>query len=76
MICHEYASTGFLGFELKMDCSPWLLPPILESLPAEITGTKEAVETADIINHIMIDIQNAEDALAVAKVVNRLETTD
>ena len=62
------ASTGFSGFQLKMGRSPRLLPHIVQALPAGLTGTKEAVDAASIIEQVWVDVQEAKDALAVAKI--------
>ena len=62
------ASMGFLGFQLKIGCSPRLIPPVLNLLPMELSGTKEAVNTASLIKQITVNVQDAKDALAAAKI--------
>ena len=62
------ASTGFSGFQLKMGRSLRLLPHIVQTLPAGLTGTKEAVDAASIIEQVRVDVQQAKDALAAAKI--------
>ena len=47
---------------------PRLIPPILDPLPMELSGTKEAVDAASLIKGIAINVQDAKDALAAAKV--------
>ena len=60
--------TGFSGFQLKMGRSTRLLPHIIQSLPAGLMGMKEAVDAAGIIEKVWLDVQQAKDALAVAKI--------
>ena len=62
------ASTGFSGFQLKMGCSPRLLPHIVQAPPAGLTGTKEAVDAVGIIEQVQVDMQQTKDALAAAKI--------
>ena len=62
------ASMGFLGFQLKMGHLPRLIPPILNLLLMELSGTKEAVDAASLIEGIAVNVQDAKDALAAAKV--------
>ena len=62
------ASTGFLGFQLKIGCSPRLILPILNLLPMELGGTKEAVDAASLIEQITVNVQDAKDAIAAAKI--------
>ena len=62
------ASMGFLGFQLKMGHSPRLVPPILDLLPMKLSGTKEAVDVASLIEGIAVNVQDAKDALAATKV--------
>ena len=51
-----------------MRCSLRLLLPILESLPVSSAGTKEAVDAVSIIEQVALDVQEAKDTLAAAKV--------
>ena len=51
-----------------MGHSPRLVPPILNLLPTELGGTKEAVNAVSLIEEIAINVQDAKDALAAAKV--------
>ena len=62
------ASMGFLGFQLKIGHSPRLVPPVLNLLPMELSGTKEAVNAALLIEEIAVNVQDAKDALAAAKI--------
>ena len=62
------ALTGFSGFQLKMGHLPRLLPHIVQALPAGLRGTKEAVDTMGVIEQVQLDMQQAKDALAVAKI--------
>ena len=62
------ASMGFSGFQLKMGHSPRLVPPVLDLLLMELSGTKEAVDTASLIEEIAVNVQDAKDALAAAKI--------
>ena len=51
-----------------MGLSPKLLPPILELLPVSLAGTKEAVDTASIIEQVALDIQEVKNTLTTANV--------
>ena len=62
------ASMGFSGFQLKMGHSPKLLLPIVNLLLVELSGTKEGVDVASLIDKIDMDVQDAKDTLAAAKV--------
>ena len=62
------ASMGFLGFQLKIGHSPRLILPILNLLLMELGGTKEAVDAASLIEQITVNVQDAKDALAAAKI--------
>ncbi|KNZ79117.1 hypothetical protein J132_01165 [Termitomyces sp. J132] len=59
------SSTGFSPFQLKLECSPWLIPP-LSPLPARASGEKKMAH--NIINQLQKDIQEAQDNLLAAKV--------
>ena len=63
---------GFSGFQLKMGRSPRLIPPILDPLPMEFSGTKEAVDMASLIEGIAINVQDVKDALPATKVSQAL----
>ena len=62
------ALMGFLGFQLKMGHSPRLLPPVVKLLLVGLVGMKEAVDMASIIEQVALDVQEAKDSLAVAKI--------
>ena len=62
------ASMEFLGFQLKMCHSPRLVLPILDLLPMKLSGTKEAVDVASLIEGIVVNVQDVKDALAATKV--------
>lgn len=51
-----------------MGHSPRLLLHIIQSLPAGLVGTKEAMDAASIIEQVWLDVQQVKDALAVAKI--------
>ncbi|KNZ73212.1 hypothetical protein J132_00601 [Termitomyces sp. J132] len=67
------SSMGFLPFQLKMGCSPWLIPP-LSPLPTR--ASKEKKMAHDIINQLQKDIQEAQDNLLMAKVHQAYHTNE
>ncbi len=61
-------STGFSGFQLRMGCSPRMIPPLIpEALAPSIT--KEDLSAAQIIEMILSDTEAAKDNLIQAKVL-------
>ena len=62
------ASMAFSGFQLKIGHSPRLILPILNLLLMELGDTKEAVNTASLIEQITVNVQDAKDTLTAAKI--------
>jgi hypothetical protein len=59
------ASTGFSGFQLKTGRSPRLIPPIA---PLPRDASVEHTNAHDIITHVALDVQEAQDNLTAAKI--------
>jgi hypothetical protein len=59
------ASTGFSGFQLKTSRSPRIIPPIV---PLTENVTAEQITAHDIITHVHLDVQEAQDNLLAAKI--------
>ena len=59
------ASTGFLGFQLKTGQSPHIIPLIMLT---PVNATADQITTHEIITHMQLDVQEAQDNLLAAKI--------
>jgi hypothetical protein len=67
------ASTRFSGFQLNTGQSPCIIPPIV---PLAENVTAEQITTHDIITHVHLDVQEAQDNLLAAKICQAYHTNE
>ncbi|KIJ27864.1 hypothetical protein M422DRAFT_129914, partial [Sphaerobolus stellatus SS14] len=59
------ASTGFSPFQLKTGRSPRIIPPLVD---APITPSDAETTAREIIEHLQLDVMEAQDNLLAAKI--------
>jgi len=63
------ASTGFLRFQIRLGCSPRLIPPLVPTtLTPPATEQEETIRARDLITRLNDDVAEAKDNLTQAKV--------
>src|SRR5277367_5179586 len=65
-------STGFSPFQLRMGHSPRLIPPLVISQPAPVSGPE--IEAQHVIGRLEIDTLEAQDNLLRAKISQSIQT--
>ena len=63
-------SIGFSPFQLRMGRSPRLIPPLV---PLPCNASTEDVSARDIIEHLQVDVSEAQDNLLRAKITQSVE---
>jgi hypothetical protein len=66
------ASTGFSGFQIRMGCSPRVMPPLIQEATSEVTSDDAAARS--ITAQIESDVCEAKDALLGAKIMQAFFT--
>lgn len=61
------ASTGYSGFQLKMGCSPHIIPPLIPTSLAP-GCPQEDINATCVIDKLLDDMASAKDNLIQAKV--------
>lgn len=61
------ASTRFSGFQIRMGCSPRIIPPLIPGTISD--GTSEETAACNMITQIEADVCEAKDALLGAKIM-------
>ena len=61
-------STGFSPFQLRMGHSPWIIPPLTESVTVEALSDPDATAALALIEKIKRDVIEAQDNLLAAKI--------
>lgn len=56
--------TGFLPFQLRMGCSPHVIPPLVTSQD----GMVEDIRASDMIERLHLDMKEAQDNMLWAKI--------
>lgn len=63
-------SSRFSGFQLKLRCSPRVIPPpVPADLPKDLKGTPEAAVAMAVVSQVVTDVAEAKDNLLATKVV-------
>jgi hypothetical protein len=66
------ASTGFSPFQLRMGRSPHVIPPLVQGKD----GTLEDIRASQVIEHLTLDIKEAQDNMLRAKLVQSLAANE
>lgn len=61
-------STGFSPFQLRMGCSPQVIPPLIRSPEGEV----EDIWAVDVIKRLQLDVREAQDNMLHAKISQAL----
>jgi hypothetical protein len=65
-------STGFSPFQLRMGCSPRIIPPLISTSD----GSVEDIRALDIIEWLQVDVKEAQDNLLRAKISQSLSANE
>jgi hypothetical protein len=65
-------STGFSPFQLRMDRSPCVIPPLITSPDGEV----EDICAVDVIDRLRLDIMEAQDNMLCAKILQSISANE